>query len=177
MFVHLFFFKVVANVLTITGLWRGMDARSNSGGDFHTHLSLTWVTKCICACRRFQVSHGLSALHDRGGIHRNINAGNIYLDEKRRARLGGYCFLKVYRYLVDEILYHAYPSSTRLVLDVDAPSSMESIAIPPNKQLPIRRLQRSLRAGNGLETTRQDESINRSVKYRGKSSVPSTRQK
>lgn len=41
------------------------------------------------------MAHGLSALHADGGIHRNINAGNVYLDEKRRAKLGGYQCLKV----------------------------------------------------------------------------------
>lgn len=42
-----------------------------------------------------QVAHGLSALHADGGVHRNITARNVYLDEKGRAKLGGYQFLKV----------------------------------------------------------------------------------
>jgi len=42
-----------------------------------------------------QVAHGLSALHANGGVHRNITAQNVYLDEKGRAKLGGYQFLKV----------------------------------------------------------------------------------
>eukprot|EP00903_Cladosiphon_okamuranus_P020324 g18647.t1 len=41
-----------------------------------------------------QVAHGLSALHAGGGLHRNINARSVYLDEKGRAKLGGYQFLK-----------------------------------------------------------------------------------
>ncbi|CAM9792577.1 unnamed protein product [Ascophyllum nodosum] len=42
-----------------------------------------------------QVAHGLSALHASGGIHRNISAGSVYLDEKGRAKLGNYYCLKV----------------------------------------------------------------------------------
>ena len=49
----------------------------------------------VSPLERVQVAHGLSALHADGGIHRNINAGNVYLDEKRRAKLGGYQCLKV----------------------------------------------------------------------------------
>ncbi|CBJ27288.1 Serine/threonine-protein kinase Nek3 (NimA-related protein kinase 3) [Ectocarpus siliculosus] len=41
-----------------------------------------------------QVAHGLSALHADGGMHRNINAQNVFLDERGRAKLGGYQFLK-----------------------------------------------------------------------------------
>ncbi|CAM9173867.1 unnamed protein product [Discosporangium mesarthrocarpum] len=41
-----------------------------------------------------QIAHALTALHKEGGVHRNINAGNIYLDEKGRAKLGGYQCLK-----------------------------------------------------------------------------------
>lgn len=41
------------------------------------------------------MAHGLSALHADGGVHRNINAGNIYVDEKGRAKLGSYQCLKV----------------------------------------------------------------------------------
>ncbi|CAN0041394.1 unnamed protein product, partial [Hapterophycus canaliculatus] len=43
----------------------------------------------------FQVAHALSALHADGGLHRNINSRNIFLDERGRAKLGGYQFLKV----------------------------------------------------------------------------------
>lgn len=42
-----------------------------------------------------QVAHGLSALHADGGLHRNISARSVYLDERGRAKLGGYQFLKV----------------------------------------------------------------------------------
>lgn len=42
-----------------------------------------------------QVAHGLSALHADGGLHRNITARSVYLDEMGRAKLGGYQFLKV----------------------------------------------------------------------------------
>ncbi|CAM9362061.1 unnamed protein product, partial [Scytosiphon promiscuus] len=41
-----------------------------------------------------QVAHALSALHADGGLHRNINSRDVYLDEKGRAKLGGYQFLK-----------------------------------------------------------------------------------
>ncbi|CAM9461013.1 unnamed protein product [Pylaiella littoralis] len=41
-----------------------------------------------------QVAHGLSALHADGGLHRNISARSVYLDERGRAKLGGHQFLK-----------------------------------------------------------------------------------
>lgn len=42
-----------------------------------------------------QVAHGLSALHAESGMHRNISAGAVFLDEKGRAKLGDYQCLKV----------------------------------------------------------------------------------
>lgn len=41
-----------------------------------------------------QVAAGLRALHAAGCTHRNLNPGNVYLDERRRAVVGGFQCLK-----------------------------------------------------------------------------------
>jgi hypothetical protein len=41
-----------------------------------------------------QVTHALAALHREGVLHRNINAGNVYLDAHGRAKLGSYACLR-----------------------------------------------------------------------------------
>ena len=44
-----------------------------------------------------QVASGLRALHASGCTHRNLNPGNIYLDERRRAVVGGFQCIKTAR--------------------------------------------------------------------------------
>merc|ERR1712216_362104 len=41
-----------------------------------------------------QISAGLSALHSRGLLHRNINPGNIYKDHRGHVKLGSFQFAK-----------------------------------------------------------------------------------
>ncbi|CAM9249585.1 unnamed protein product, partial [Choristocarpus tenellus] len=58
------------------------------------------LLSAVPCCRKLerwvcQVAHALSAMHKEGVVHRNINAGNVYLDERGRAKLGGYQCLKV----------------------------------------------------------------------------------
>jgi len=41
-----------------------------------------------------QISSGLRHLHSKSTMHRNLNPGNIYLDEKGRAKIGSFAWLK-----------------------------------------------------------------------------------
>ncbi|CAM9573970.1 unnamed protein product [Chrysoparadoxa australica] len=84
-------------------------------GDVATEWSMVAVLVEFCAGGRLQdrlaelpedqagpqmenwvrgIANGLAAFHKWGGVHRNINEGNIYLDEKGRAKVGSYQCLK-----------------------------------------------------------------------------------